>query len=264
MALSRLDKLLVDHGIAASRTQAQKLISAGVVSAKLHGMWTLVDKPSAKLSSAVELRAEPIEELKYVSRAGLKLEKALHHLYRQGHMSTASETTWQGQTVLDVGQSTGGFTDCALRHGASKVVGIDVGHDQLSNALREDPRVVCLEGINARNLHADLISQHIAGRLFDIVVMDVSFISQTLILPSVIPLLAAEGHLLSLVKPQFEVGKDGVSKGGLVKDTAVFPKVQDRICEALVELGLRVIDHFPSDVVGADGNQEFFVYAVKR
>lgn len=263
MSLSRLDKLLVDVGLAASRTQAQRLIKAGAVRANIQGVWILCDKPSAKLPHTVALHAEEIDELRYVSRAGLKLERALHHLCDKSLLPDPLHRVFNSKVLLDVGQSTGGFTDCALRFGASRVIGVDVGHDQLVERLRQDPRVVCCEGVNARHLSSDVLMQN-NGEYVDTVVMDVSFISQTLILPSAIALLKPGGNLLSLVKPQFEIGKDGLGSGGLVKDPQAYPAVQQRITAVVQELDMEVLDYFPSAIDGSDGNKEFFIYAVKR
>lgn len=248
--MERLDKVLVAQGLAQTRTQAQRLIDAGRVSARLSGAWQVVRKPGLKIPEEAELRAQPGEEERYASRGGLKLWGALE---RTG-------VSMAGQVVLDVGQSTGGFTDCALQAGAAKVVGVDVGREQLVPALREDPRVVFYEGINARALPLEeLLWQSPGG--FDLVVMDVSFISQTLILPGLPPLLKPGGHLLSLVKPQFEVGRDGIGKGGIVRDTGLYREVETRIRARCEALGLVVEDYFSSPITGGDGNREFFIAA---
>ncbi len=250
--MERLDKILVVKGLAQTRTQAQRLIDAGRVSARLSGTWQVVRKPGLKIPADTELQAQPGEEERYASRGGLKLWGALE---RTG-VSVA------GQVVLDVGQSTGGFTDCVLQAGAAKVVGVDVGRDQLNPVLRRDPRVVCLEGINARDLPADTLLKE-APEGFDRVVMDVSFISQTLILPGLPTLMKPGAHLLSLVKPQFEVGRDGIGKGGIVRDPQRYTDVEARICAACEEVGLAVRDYFDSPIKGGDGNREFFVSAVR-
>lgn len=251
--MKRLDILLVERGLAASRRQAQVLIEAGRVQWHQADQWRTATKASLKLEADCELRAEPGEEQRYVSRGGLKLAGALE---RTG-------INPEGVIALDVGQSTGGFTDCLLQAGADKVVGVDVGREQLVPRLREDPRVVFYEGINARELPPDeLLAQAPGG--FDLLVMDVSFISQTLILPGLPHLLKPGGQLLSLVKPQFEVGKAGIGKGGIVRDTSLYRKVETDLRAMCGQLGLEVRDYFPSPITGGDGNREFFIWAHKH
>lgn len=257
--LERLDKILVDRGFAASRTQAQRLISAGAVRARLQGQWLALHKPSMKISPEAILETSTIDELRYVSRAGLKLELALQHLQNLALWSAPIPLV--SANILDIGQSTGGFTDCALQSGAATVVGVDVGHNQLAAALREDARVTCLEGINARELPASLRDYAPDG--FDVVLMDVSFISQRLVIPSLVAYLKDGGWLLSLVKPQFEVGQDGIGKGGIVKNAKLYDLVQKDISACLAEFGLKVSVYFESGIQGSDGNREFFVLAQK-
>ena len=162
-----------------------------------------------------------------------------------------------------MGQSTGGFTDCLLQSGIQQVVGIEVGHDQLAPRLREDSRVICLEGYNARELKPELLD-YTGGTGFDLAVMDVSFISQTLILDSLASLLRKNGLLITLVKPQFEVGPSHVGKGGIVRDSSLYPKVRQRIEHQLSDLGFEPIDFRESPVLGGDGNREFVLVARKR
>ncbi len=245
--MKRVDILLVEQGLAVSRTAAQHLIDAGRVS--LDG--ALIGKPSLKLplDAPLMVKADPAD--RFVSRGGLKMEGAL----------AAAGLTVEGWLALDVGQSTGGFTDCLLQAGAARVVGVDVGHDQLHGRLREDPRVRYFEGVNARALEHDTILAANEGRLFDVMVCDVSFISLTLVLPSALPLLREGGYLLSLVKPQFEVGREGLARGGIVKDERYYPLVQDKITHCLRELGWQVEKWFDSPIKGGDGNREFFVLA---
>lgn len=257
----RLDKILVDRGLAASRTQAQRLICAGAVTAQVEGNWLLMNKPAQKVSANTLLRTQPIDELRYVSRAGLKLELAIKHSVEAGHWTPP--TPLVDAVVLDVGQSTGGFTDCILRSGAKSVVGIEVGRGQLASSLREDSRVTCLEGVNARELPASLLSEY-APDGFDLAVMDVSFISQRLVIPSLAPQIRPNGWLLSLVKPQFEVGKEGLGKGGIVKNAELFHQVEHDICLELTQNQLNVRAFFESGIRGSDGNREFFVLAQKR
>lgn len=248
----RADVLLVDQKLASSRTQAQKMISAAQVELLECGNWRVLDKSSEKLPADSEFRVTIGPEQRYVSRGGLKLQQALD----------VFGINPAGLVVLDIGQSTGGFTDCLLQGGAARVIGIDVGRDQLAAGLRQDPRVICLEGINARRLPAEQLTEYAPGG-FDLVVMDVSFISQTLILPSLAPLLASAGAMVSLVKPQFEVGKAGVGKGGVVRDPRLYPEVETKLRDACAALQLKVLGYCDSPITGTDGNREFFIYAVK-
>jgi 23S rRNA (cytidine1920-2'-O)/16S rRNA (cytidine1409-2'-O)-methyltransferase len=258
----RADQLLVHRGLAASRSQAQRLIDSGVRKLTREG-WKAVSK-SDDLLEDTELELLNSQEAKYVSRGGLKLEGAL----------LKSGVSAQGKLCLDIGQSTGGFTDCLLQHGANGVVGVDVGHAQLHLRLREDERVICLEKINARELNAtDLIAKYsiIAGgkgifsskkMAFDLLVGDVSFISQTLLVDRFADLLQAGADVLMLVKPQFELQPGDLAKGGIVKDAALYDKVEARIRESYAKAGLQVKNYFESPISGGDGNREFFVHAV--
>ncbi len=257
--MDRLDKLLVSKGLVDSRTVAQKLIQYGAVQVNIQGMWMTLDKPSTKYPSSINLRVQEVEELKFVSRAGIKLEGALKSLCAQQLLELEAPCA-QGLNVLDIGQSTGGFTHCLLDQGAAKVVGVDVGHDQLALALREDDRVVCLEGINARNLEASRVLEYCSSG-FDWVVMDVSFISQTLIIPQLAACLKACGLVISLVKPQFEVARNQVGKGGIVRGPELHQQVEAKIRTAYESNGFEVLSYFASVLEGADGNQEFFIVA---
>lgn len=241
----RADALLVQRGLAPSRTAAQRLIEAGRVKVGPDG--TPILKPSLLLAADAELAVAPAPDLDYVSRGGIKLAGALRHAGIDVH----------GRDCLDIGQSTGGFTDCLLKNGAAKVVGIDVGHGQLHPAIAADPRVESHEGVNARQLQKSAL----AGRRFDFITADVSFISLTLILPQLPPLLTGLGDLLLLVKPQFEVGPANVGKGGIVADAALYPQVRDRFAACCADNHLTVIDWFESPITGADGNREFFLHA---
>jgi 23S rRNA (cytidine1920-2'-O)/16S rRNA (cytidine1409-2'-O)-methyltransferase len=267
----RIDQLLVQRGQATTRSQAQRLITGGVE--WLQGeVWKRVAKNGDEVPENADVRLLDDSEARYVSRGGLKLEAALKHV----------GLSVDGLACLDVGQSTGGFTDCLLQRGASMVVGVDVGSAQLHPRIREDGRVLCVEGVNARALDAsDLIAACVnytgAGGLFDpevqgeesfvpefdVVVGDLSFISQTLVLPAVVPFLKAGGTLLTLVKPQFELQPGQVGKGGIVKDAAMYAIVEQRLREACAELGLKVTAWFDSPIEGGDGNREFFVCASK-
>lgn len=243
--MQRLDKVLVEQRLAATRTQAQKLIDAGLVELMTAGQWRVQSKASFKLPADSALKVGEHPDMRYVSRAGLKLEGAL----------ALSGIDVAGMAAIDIGQSTGGFTDCLLKHGAAQVTGIEVGHDQLVASLKVDERVVCLEGINARYLNTDVLRYAPAG--FDIAVMDVSFISQTLILPNIAQLLTPNGYLVTLIKPQFELGPEALGKGGLVQDTRLYKGLEEKFKALLNNLGFTVLFYIPSVIKGGDGNKEF-------
>ena len=328
----RADVFLVDAGLAATRSQAQRLIAAGVrFRAFAHAPWVSVAKNGDDIPKGAEVELLNADEAKYISRGGLKLEGALR----------AVGLDVNGMRCLDVGQSTGGFTDCLLQAGAAQVVGVDVGHGQLHERLRADVRVVGIEGLNARGMTADTLlaaaeealtetvevddedndtqptapyawmrngglvdddyddsddakeqevedfkSERAAKakaraegkapvkRLrragfeqvelpasFDLVTGDLSFISQTLVLPALVPLLTAGGQLLMLVKPQFELQPGQVGKGGIVRDAALYAEVEQRIRACLAELNMTVLQWLDSPIEGGDGNREFFVHA---
>lgn len=328
----RADVFLVEFGHAATRSQAQRLIAAGV-EWRLSPLspWQKVAKNGDDIPSVAELRLLDGAEAKYLSRGGLKLEGAL----------AATQLSVQGLRCLDVGQSTGGFTDCLLQHGAAQVIGVDVGHGQLHERLRNDPRVVGVEGLNARAMTAEslqegceeALSEHVetevedndtqpvapyawmrnggevgeeyddsddareqdveafkaeraakararaegavpterrrrAGReqvditpAFDLVTGDLSFISLTLVLPALVPLMKPGSTLLMLVKPQFELQPGQVGKGGIVRDESLYAVVEQRIRDCCGELGLAVQAWLDSPISGGDGNREFFVCA---
>ncbi|TFZ07240.1 TlyA family RNA methyltransferase [Ramlibacter henchirensis] len=246
----RADQLLVERGLAATRSQAQRLISSGLRWRDARG-WHAVAKNGDEVPATAELELLDDAEARYVSRGGLKLEGAL--------LSAGIDSG--GLRCLDVGQSTGGFTDCLLQRGAAKVVGVDVGHGQLHERLRTDPRVVCLEKVNARELDAAMLRQAGVEAGFDLVVGDLSFISLTLVLPVLAPLLAAGGRLLMLVKPQFELQPGQLGKGGIVRDASLYPQVERRIRDACAACGLEVLGWVDSPIAGGDGNREFFVHA---
>jgi 23S rRNA (cytidine1920-2'-O)/16S rRNA (cytidine1409-2'-O)-methyltransferase len=265
----RADVLLVERGLAPSRTAAQRLIAAGHVFARDGDTRVALTKPGVTPAADTALEVEASELDRFVSRGGLKLEGALTHV--------ALDVT--GSSCLDVGQSTGGFTDCLLQRGAAHVVGVDVGHDQLHARIRSDARVTCIEGVNARTLDAATLAGAALARPasepgdvgsrqrrsyrdgFDLIVADVSFISLTKVLPQWPPLLASGGRVLSLVKPQFEVGADNLARGGIVRDASLYAGVAQSIRAACANAGLRVVDYFASPITGTDGNHEFFVYA---
>jgi 23S rRNA (cytidine1920-2'-O)/16S rRNA (cytidine1409-2'-O)-methyltransferase len=241
----RADQLLVERGLAATRSQAQRLIASGVRWRSARG-WQQVAKNGDELPPQAEIELMDDAETRYVSRGGLKLEGAL----------AASGLPVKGKRCLDVGQSTGGFTDCLLAHGAARVTGVDVGHGQLHEKLRHDERVVAIEKLNARELTADQV-----GGDFDLIVGDLSFISLTLVLPALVPLLKTDGDLLMLVKPQFELQPAQVGKGGIVSDPSLYTVVERRLRDACTQLGLHVRGWWASPITGGDGNREFFIHA---
>ena len=247
----RADQLLLERGLAASRSQAQRLITSGVEWRLGTKPWQRVSKNGDELPLPCEVRLLDTAEARYVSRGGLKLEGALQ----------SSGLTAQGLRCLDVGQSTGGFTDCLLQQGAEQVVGLDVGHGQLHPRLRDDVRVVCVERINARELEVNDARVPDVALGFDLVVGDLSFISLTLVLPALLPLLKKGGALLMLVKPQFELQPSDIGKGGLVKDEASYVQVEARLREACAVLNLDVLGYWPSAIAGGDGNKEFWIGA---
>lgn len=240
----RADVLLVERGLAPSRTAAQRLIAAGHVFTRDGSARAALTKPSATVHDDAQIEIEASELDRFVSRGGLKLEGALKQVALDVN----------GFRCLDVGQSTGGFTDCLLQRGAAHVVGVDVGHDQLHAKIREDLRVTCVEGVNARTLQN-------VGEPFDLIVADVSFISLTKVLPQWLALLGEGGRVLSLVKPQFEVGADNLARGGIVRDESLYAVVERDIRKACIDAGLSVLAYFASTIKGGDGNREFFVYA---
>ena len=259
----RIDQLLGERGLATSRSQAQRLIAAGVLwRFDGNAPWKRVAKNGDDVPIEAEIELLDTAEARYVSRGGLKLEGALK----------ATGLNVAGYRCLDIGQSTGGFTDCLLQHGAAQVTGVDVGSNQVHPKIRDDERVTCIEGVNARELDAsDLIADEDPATLesdpfdleFDLVTGDLSFISLTLVLPALVPLLKGDGHLLMLVKPQFELQPGQVGKGGIVKDPALYAGVERRIREACAALGLRHVVWFDSPITGGDGNREFFVHALQ-
>ncbi len=238
----RLDRILVQRGIAQSREAAQALIEEGNVS--VHGMVVI------KSSSMVDVNVPIVSTgtTKYVSRGGIKLEAALDFFL----------ISPEGKSVVDVGASTGGFTDCMLQRGAQRVYCVDVGYGQLAWKIRQDSRVVVLDRINARYIDPCILD-HPA----DIAVIDVSFISLQMILPSVIRLIKPRGEILALVKPQFEVGRGDVGKGGIVRDAEKRMKALTSITEFMEKIGLCVKGSMQSPITGQKGNIEYFIYALR-
>src|SRR5438067_6260407 len=239
----RLDQLLLEKGLFASREQAQRAVMAGEVKVGTR----IAAKPSQLLEPETAITVRPTQ--KYVGRGALKLESALDHF----------NIDVQGRIVLDIGASTGGFTDCLLQRGAAKVYAVDVGHGQLDWKLRNHPHVIVLEKLNARFLSREHIP-----KLVDLCVIDVSFISLTLILPKAFGLITPNGVTLALIKPQFELERGDVGRGGIVCDPELHQKAQDKIVEFVIRLGHIVSGIVPSAIKGADGNQEFFVCVRKR
>lgn len=247
MRRERIDKLLVERGIAESRTKAQAMVMAGVVLVDDRR----IEKPSDLVTSNSEIRIKGSENpaSRYVGRGGLKLEAALREF----------SIDPEGMICLDVGASTGGFTDCLLQHGARRVVAIDVGHNQIDWRLRTDTRVEVRERVNARYLQPDDFNEQ-----FDLIVMDVSFISATKLLPALVPLLTSTGGLITLIKPQFEVGKGEVGSGGIVRDPEKRERVIQEVNDSARELGLDVRGLIESPIQGADGNVEFLACYQKQ
>lgn len=245
---TRLDKLLVDRGLVPSRERAQALVLAGKVLVNEQK----IEKAGATIDTAAEIRLLG-EDLKYVSRGGLKLERALEHW----RIDVSNEV------CLDVGASTGGFTDCLLQNGAARVIAVDTGHGQIAFRLRQDPRVTLLERTNARYLTREQV-----GVAVDLIVMDVSFISATQVLPAVVAAALPEQpdragrKLVVLVKPQFEAGREHVGKGGIVRDPDVQQRAVDKVKEAIVKLGAASTDVIESPILGSEGNREFLLFAV--
>jgi 23S rRNA (cytidine1920-2'-O)/16S rRNA (cytidine1409-2'-O)-methyltransferase len=246
--MTRADQLLVARGLAPTRSAAQRLIDRGAVRWRGGGAWAVPRKAGEDLPASCELQLVDDSELRWASRAGLKLEGALAH--------TGIEVA--DKLCLDVGQSTGGFTDVLLARGARHVVGVDVGRGQLVPRLRDDARVTALEGVNARTITAAALP----FARYDLIVGDLSFISFTLVLPALAPLLA--GDLLWLVKPQFELSPEHIGKGGLVKDAAAHAQVEQRARDACAAHGIDVRDWFSSPIAGGDGNHEFFAWGRSR
>jgi 23S rRNA (cytidine1920-2'-O)/16S rRNA (cytidine1409-2'-O)-methyltransferase len=248
----RLDTLLVERGLVASRERARALILAGQV--------LVGGRPGGKAGEMVTEDAElslVVPDHPYVGRGGLKLAHAIEKF----HVAVT------GRIGLDIGASTGGFTDVLLQNGAAHVVALDVGHGQLDWKIRSDARVTVMERVNARTLTPDMLRDTATGgsgagapRLFDIVTIDVSFISLRLILPVVPPLLARDADVIALVKPQFEAGRMEVGKGGIVRDPAVHQRVLAEVSAEAAALGLQTMNMTPSPIEGMEGNREFLIH----
>jgi len=240
---ARIDQTLVERGFFASRERAQRAIMAGEV--------RVGDRVFAKAAELIEIDApiSIVQPPQFASRGALKLGGALDFF----------GVEVKGKTALDIGSSTGGFTDCLLQRGAAKLFAVDVGHGQLAWKLRNDPRVTVLEKVNARFLSRDDIPE-----VVDLCVIDVSFISLTLILPRAFELIAPEGMILALIKPQFELQRKDVGRGGIVHEPALHEKAQQKIVKFVEEANYHVVGLVPSTITGTDGNQEFFICIRKR
>jgi 23S rRNA (cytidine1920-2'-O)/16S rRNA (cytidine1409-2'-O)-methyltransferase len=239
MSRERLDKLLVDRGLVPSRERARALVLAGKVVVDDH----TVDKPGTQVDVDAELRLKG-EDIPFVSRGGLKLAAALD----------AFPLAISGRVALDVGASTGGFTDCLLQRGAARVIAVDVGYGQLAWKLRSDSRVVNLERTNIRDLSSGAFDP-----APDLAVIDASFISLAIVLPATLRLLAARSDIVALIKPQFEVGREGVGKGGIVRDGDLQQQVVEKISDISQQLGCRVLGVIESPILGSKGNREFLI-----
>jgi 23S rRNA (cytidine1920-2'-O)/16S rRNA (cytidine1409-2'-O)-methyltransferase len=240
---TRLDQLLVTRGLAKSRAQAQALILAGRV--QVEGL--AVPKAGALVPPEVGVTLKELPP--FVSRGGEKLAGALDHF----------QVVPEGKVALDVGASTGGFTHCLLTRGARKVYAVDVGYGQLDASLRSDPRVQVLERVNIRHLPHEAIPEPI-----DLATLDLSFIALTLVLPKILEFLSPGGAILAMVKPQFEVGKGQVGKGGVVRDTHLQQEAVQRVAAAAAALGFQVSPAFPAPLKGPKGNQEYFLYLIHQ
>jgi 23S rRNA (cytidine1920-2'-O)/16S rRNA (cytidine1409-2'-O)-methyltransferase len=240
---ARADQILVERGFFESRERARRAIMAGEVRVGEE----VVGKPAAMIDIGAPISIA--ESPQFVGRGAMKLSAALDHF----------KINVRNKTGLDIGASTGGFTDCLLQRGATKVFAVDVGRGQLAWKIRNDPRVVVLEKVNARFLSREQIPQPV-----DLCAIDVSFISLTLILPRAFELITPDGMILALIKPQFELQRQDVGRGGIVRDPALHEKAQQKIVKFVEEADYRVVGLVPSTITGTDGNQEFFICIRKR
>ncbi len=252
----RLDVGLVEWGFVETRSKAQQLIQAGAVELATPSGWKVVRASSFDISahSSQDFRISSSPLLKFVSRGGVKLDSALRHV----------GLSVRGFRVLDLGQSTGGFTDCVLQNGAERVIGVEVGSGQLHNKLKLDVRVKGFENLHATDLARAPIFLQSVQKPVDLIVVDVSFISLTKVLKSALEYLKPGGFVLALVKPQFELDRQALNSKGIVKDSSRFLEVESKIKSFFLECKMKILDYFPCELVGQDGNQEFFVYAQKN
>ncbi len=238
----RLDLFLSTNGYCDSRSKAQLLIQSNRVS--VNG--TIIAKASFNITDTDKVDVSESTETEFVGRGGNKLE----------HTFTEFKYSVEGKTCLDIGASTGGFTQCLLLHGAKEVYAVDSGTGQLAKKLLDDKRVISIEGFNARNLTTDILD----GKLMDVIVMDVSFISQKLLYPAIMRVASKGCDVITLIKPQFEVGKQHIGKKGIVKDTKIKQKVVEEIITYAKEMGFQYISHTESPLKGGDGNEEFLLH----
>lgn len=233
-----------------SRTKAQELIKSGAVQKQLNSSIEIIQSASEKYNELATYQIIDNTVLKYVARSGLKLEGALNH----------TKINVKDISALDIGLSTGGFSECLLNYGAKKIIGIDVGHDQLHESLKQ--RIEFYDGVNAKKLSDyEIMKPHLGT--FDLVVIDVSFISLEFILPQAYKFLKGGGVLLSLVKPQFELGSQALNKKGIVKDPSLYKDLEEKLTQSVLKFNFNLIDYFESSIEGGDGNREFFIYAKK-
>ncbi len=240
----RIDKLLVERGVAQSREKARALVMAGQVIVDDRR----VDKAGETFPLDADIRIRG-EAMPYVSRGGLKLTHAIEYF----------RIRIRGKVAVDVGASTGGFTDCLIQNGAARVYAVDVGYGQMAPRVREDPRVIPMERTNIRKTTPADFPEKV-----DLAVIDVSFISLTKVLPHVLPLLKKDGEIVALVKPQFEVGKGKVGKGGVVRDESKIERVLETVRSYAEDIGLEVVGIVESPILGAKGNREFLSYMIKK
>jgi len=240
---ARIDQVLVERGFFESRERAQRAIMAGEVRVGDH----VFTKPAELVAAEAAISVSELRQ--FASRGALKLGGALDFF----------QIDARGKVALDIGASTGGFTDCLLQRGATKVFAVDVGHGQLAWKLRNDPRVVVIEKLNARFLSHEHVPED-----FDLCVIDVSFISLTLILPRAFELITADGMILALIKPQFELERKDVGRGGIVREPALHEKAEQKIVKFVKQANNHVVGLVPSTITGTDGNQEFFICIRKR
>jgi 23S rRNA (cytidine1920-2'-O)/16S rRNA (cytidine1409-2'-O)-methyltransferase len=250
----RIDIAVVEWGFFESRNKAQAAIEEGLVFLNDQKINKSNQDIDFTLDNKNAIRVESGQSTKYVSRGGIKMEGAL----KKTGLNVSNFR------ILDVGLSTGGFSDCLLQKGAKEIVGIDVGHKQIHESLLKNPKLHAYEGVHVKNLSKDFFAKENLNDQFDLVVCDVSFISLKNVLPHAAPFLKTNGVALFLVKPQFELSREDLSKGGLVKDETLFQRVEKLIKSLFEDLNFKVLDYFESSITGTDGNQEFFVYAEKK
>ena len=244
MLMMRLDAFLSDGGLCTSRTEAKNFILEGAVS--VNG--SVIKKPAFEVDGTENIVVDRASK-RFVSRGGYKLEAALDHF----------DISVEGLSIIDVGASSGGFTDCLLKRGAEHVIAVDSGTMQLSQVLRDDPRVTVMENYNARYMEPSHFERSV-----DFAVMDVSFISATLIIPAVYGVLSSGGRFVCLIKPQFEVGRSGIGKGGIVKNDSLRRGAIDKVVESARSVGFELCGVMESPILGGDGNIEFLAYFKRR